>query len=322
MNRFVALGVVVAIIVVLWSGAWFWAAGTATAYVKALETADGVSTPQVKCLEFSITGFPFGFDATCRGASILLEDTSVTLAGLKASVLVYNPFHVLAFAQSPATYNDALWGIRRRLDFADAEASARLTDWRIGRVSVVVNQPVLTDIVVEDRPIGKAAKAEFHLIDVPAKHDTAAGLASLAEYVAISGLSAPGFEIANGEATFEAEISNLPDDVRVYGDADLAKRWQAAGGRFNIVALKAGDGDTKLESSGTLGLDAQGRVEGQVKLTSSGVVERLGDEVPAELKGLLLGAQAKDGSYSQTINIAAGIVFAGLFPATIVPPLW
>ncbi len=49
MKRIIALGVVVLIVVIVWTGAWFWAAGQATAYVKSFETADGVTTPRVTC---------------------------------------------------------------------------------------------------------------------------------------------------------------------------------------------------------------------------------------------------------------------------------
>lgn len=322
MNRFVILGLVVLALVGLWTGAWFWAAGAATSYVQSLETADGVSTPRLSCDQFAITGFPFGFDATCTGATIVSLDTTVTVAGLKASVLVYNPFHVLAFAQSPVTMDDAVTGSRSRLDFADAEVSARLSGWRIGRVSLVVNAPVWNDTILEDRLIADADRFELHLVDDPDRHDAKAGLASLAEYVTVEGLSAPLQKIVNAKATLQGEISNLPDDVRVYGDPDLIRRWQAAGGRFNLVSIDAADGTDFYRSSGTLGLDSQGRVEGQVKITSRGVVERLDPMIPANAKGLLLGGQAADGSYSQTINFAAGVVLSGLVPVGFIPPVW
>ncbi|MBI4923745.1 MAG: DUF2125 domain-containing protein [Devosia nanyangense] len=322
MKRIIVLGAVVLLVIVLWSGAWFWAAGQATAYVKTLETADGVTTPRVACRSLGIGGFPFGFDLTCTGATIALADTSVTVSGLKAAALVYRPTFVLLFAQSPVTIADAFTGSQRRLDFADAEASARLDGWRIGRVSLVVNAPVWNDVVLEDRLIARADRLEAHLIDVPAKHDAKAGLAALAEYAQIDGLVAPGLEIVSGKTIFEGEITNLPDDVRTYGDPDLLMRWQTAGGKFMLTGFKGDDIDSHFDVAGTLGLDTQGRVEGQLKLNSKGVVERLGPLIPEQFRGLILGGQAADGSYSQTVNIAAGVVFSGLVPAAVIPPLY
>ncbi|MEO6012181.1 MAG: DUF2125 domain-containing protein [Devosia sp.] len=322
MKKIIALGIVLLIIAVGYTGAWFWAAGQASDYVKTLETADGESMPRITCGTFGIGGFPFGFDATCTNATIVSRDVTITASGLKASAEVYNPTHVLVFAQSPIAVADAFTGSQGRLDFKDAQASARLSGWRIGRVSVIVDAPVWNDTVLADQLVAKADKLELHLLDNSEKHDAANGLATLAQYIEIDGLVAPGFEIVSGQATLEAEVSNMPDDVRTYGDADLLKRWQAAGGKLQIVGLKADDGPTHFDATGTLGLDSSGRLEGQIKLNSTGVVERMGTSIPEQFKGLLLGGQAADGSYSQTVNIAAGVIFSGLMPAGVVPSLF
>lgn len=322
MKKIIALGVVVLLLATGYSVAWFWAAGQATDFVKSLASADGETTPRVTCGSFAISGFPFGFDATCADATIVSGDVTVTVAGLKAAAEVYRPTHVLLFAHAPAQIDDAFTGSKSRLDFTAAQASVRLDGWRIGRASLVVTEPVWNDTVLEDRLLAKATTLEAHLIDVPGKHDSANGLATLANFVKVEGLDAPGSQIGNGQSTFEAEISNLPDDVRSYGDADLLKRWQMAGGKFIITGFKGGDATSSFDATGTLGLDDGGRVEGQIKLHSNGVVERLEAMIPPEYKGWIVGAQAADGSYSQTLNIAAGVVFSGVMPAGMIPPLY
>ncbi len=322
MKKIIALGVIVIVLAVGYSAAWYWAAGQATDYVKSLETADGETMPRVVCGSFSISGFPFGFDAHCANATVVSGDITVTLADLKAAVEVYRPTHVLLFAKSPANVEDAFTGSKSRVDFASAEASVRLDGWRLGRASLVVTEPVWNDTVLDDRLLAKASKLEAHLIDVPAKYDREKGLATVAQYGLVEGLDVPGSQIGNGQSTFEAEITNLPDDVRTYGDADLLKRWQAAGGKFNITGFKGGDATSSFDAKGTLGLDGTGRLEGQVQLHSNGVVERLDGMIPPEYKGWIVGTQAEDGSYSQTLNIAAGVVFAGLLPTGMIPPLF
>ncbi len=322
MKKIIALAAFIAVLAIGYSVAWLWAAGQASAYVTMLASADGVTTPRLACGTFGIGGFPFGFDATCSDAVIQSGDVTVTVSGLKASIEVYRPTHVLLFAQSPVNFADAFTGSRSRLDFTAAQASLRLDGWRIGRVSAVLEAPVLNDTVLDDLLLAKADRFEAHLVDLPGKHDAAAGLASLGQYVEIDNLNAPGFAIAAGKSTFEAEIDNLPDDVRTYGDADLLRRWQAAGGKYNIVAFTGEDGPNRFETSGTLGLDNAGRVEGQLKLSSKGVVERIGPMIPEQFRGLIIGGQAADGSYSQTVNIAAGVIFSGLMPAGLIPPLF
>lgn len=322
MKKLIALAIVVCLVAAGYSAAWFWAAGQAGAYVKELETADGIEVPRLVCGSFSIGGFPFGFDATCTDATVQAGDVTVDLAGLKASVEVYRPTHVLVFAQGPVSAADAFTGSQSRLDFAAAEASARLDGWRIGRVSVVIEAPVWTDTVLGDRLLAQADSFEAHLLDMPERHDSAAGLASLAIYSKTSGLGVPGLGFAGGEATLDAELANLGDDVRAYGDPDLLRRWQAAGARLTLNGLKGDAADFAFDASGALGLDSAGRAEGQVQLHSQGVVERLGPLLPADVRGMVVGTPAADGSYSQTLTLAAGVVFSGLVPVGVVPPLF
>jgi hypothetical protein len=322
MKRIIVLAAVVLLVLAAWTGAWFWGAGFVTAQVKSLETADGTSEPKVTCGSLAVGGYPFGFDVTCAKATVTYGDLTVTANGLKASAEVYNPTHVLVFAQSPVTVADAFTGSQSRVDFASLEGSARLTGWRIGRVSLIVEKPVWNDTVLDDRLIAKADHVEAHLIDLPEQHDEKAGLAGLGEYAEIDNLNAPGFEINAGTATFEGDVDKLPDDIRSWGGEDMVKRWQAAGGMFTLKSFKGDDADTHFEATGNASLDAQGRINGQVKLNSKGVVERLGTTIPDQYKGLIVGAQAADGSYSQTVNIAAGIMFVGLVPAGILPPVF
>jgi hypothetical protein len=322
MRRIIILGAVVALVVALWSGAWLWGAGQISDYRQTLAAADGTTMANVKCGTFRVGGFPFGFDVTCANATVTYQDLTVTATGIKASAEVYNPFFVLAFAESPVAISDAFTGSQSRVDFASANASIRLDGWRIARVSAVVDKPVWNDTVLDDRLIGKADHVEAHLIDEPQKHDPKAGLATLAEYATATNISAPGFTVAAGQASFEGEVSNVSDDVRTYNDPDVLKRWQQAGGMFTLRKLDATDGARTLNATGNVSLDTQGRVQGQVKLKSKGVVETLGPMIPDAYRGLIVGAPAADGSYSETINIAAGALFIGLVPAGFIPPLY
>ena len=322
MKKIIALGIVVALVVLAYGGVWLWAAGQVTAHVQALATADGETTPRLACESLGVGGFPFSFDVTCTNATIESGDVTVTVAGLKATAEVYRPTHVLAFAQAPVRISDAFTGSSSRIDFDSLAASARLEGWRIARVSLVAEAPVLTDTVLDDWVIAKASRAEAHLVDEPDRHDAGLGLATLAQYLKLEGLEAPVWSITGGTATAEAEITNVPDDVRSYGDADLLRRWQAAGGRYLLTSLTGSDAAGAFDVTGTLGLDSTGRAEGQVHLHSTGMVERLGPLLPPEYKGWIVGTQAADGSYSQALNIRAGVVFAGLLPVGVIPPLF
>jgi hypothetical protein len=320
MKRIIILGAVVLLVLAAWTGAWFWGAGVITDQVTALAGEDGVTEPKVTCGSFGIGGYPFGFDLTCANATVTYGDVTVTASGLKASAEVYNPTFVQVFAQSPIGIADAFTGSQSRIDFVSARGSARLNGWRIARVSLVIEKPVWNDSVLEDRLIARADHAEAHLIDLPDEHDAKAGLAGLGQYLQLENLNAPAFEINAAKATFESTVDKLPDDVRSLGDPDSLRRWQAAGGVFTLKGLSAVDGPTNFDATGMLKLDDQGRLNGQLKLHSKGVVERVGPSIPEAYRNWIVGARAEDGSYSQTLNIAGGVVFAGLIPAGVVPP--
>src|SRR5690606_23669336 len=153
---------------------------------------------------------------------VVAGDVTATLAGFKASILAYNPTLAKFSALSPLTLSDAYSGAQSRIGFATAEGSAHLTtddlwaglageDWRIQRVSVVADGVDWADTVVGETTVLRSSHVEAHLLDVPERHDAAAGTAVLASYVSLADVTAPRYGIAGGEVTLEAEVSGLPD---------------------------------------------------------------------------------------------------------------
>lgn len=331
MTRFVWLGVVVLAVIGLWSAGWFYVAGQARAALLAHGGADPAAA--LTCERLDITGFPFRFDFACTGADITADDTRVTIAGLRASVLVYNPTHALVSAQSPLTLADAFTGAERRLDFASAEASVRLTTddilkglggtgWRLARASLVADDITLTDTLTAELLLARAAHVEAHLLDMPERHAPQTGLAGLAAYARAELVQAPALDVANGQLSLEAELTGVPDDLRQFAVADAPQRWRDAGGQLKLVGLEATAGEEFVRSSGTLALDSAARVEGQIQLASKGLVERTGTLIPEDWKAIVLGQPAADGSYAQTLNLRGGFVFAGLLPVAQLAPLF
>src|SRR5687768_7983642 len=106
MKRFVYLGLAVVGVVLLWTGAWFLISSEIRRNVTALAEADGIAAPRLTCEGLAVTGFPFRFDLACDNAVLTQADLSATLSGLRASVLVYRPTHVLVSARPPLTLSD------------------------------------------------------------------------------------------------------------------------------------------------------------------------------------------------------------------------
>ncbi len=131
----------------------------------------------------------------------------------------------------------------------------------------------------------------------------------------------PSWNIADGKATFEGEITNLPDDVRTYGDADLLQRWQAAGGKYVITSLKGRRQRRHFDVSGTIGLDTGGRTEGQLNRL---LAAWSSDSVRCSRRSTRTGSSAIRVRTAPTARrcIAAGVVFSGFVPTGVIPPLF
>lgn len=333
MNRFVWLGVAVLAVAGAWTAGWFYAAGEVRQAVAGLGAGQGEAAPTLTCARIEVSGFPFRFDVTCSEATIVDGDVTVGIAGLKGSLLVYNPTHALVSAKAPVTIADAFTGSQSRVDFSGAEASIRLQSadlwaglrgegWRIARASLVADDLRWTDTLTGEALIASAGHLEAHLLDIPEQHEPEKGLSALASYARLDAVEAPGFQIAGGEVTLGAELNGLPDDLRAFATPDALQRWRDAGGQLKLLGLKGTAGEEFVDATGTLRLDSAARVEGQVQITSKGLVERTGTLVPEDWKGLILGAQAPDGSYSQALNMRGGFIFAGLMPVGQLAPLF
>jgi len=322
MKKIIALGIVVLIVVLVWTGGWFFLAGQVRQQIEALALADGVATPRLTCEGLDVTGFPFRFDADCSNARLVSGDVVADIAGVRASVLVYRPTHILASALGPVTISDAFTGTKNSLNWSGLEASLRLDNWRIARLSVSVHDAVWSDTLMGDTIIAQSPLVELHLLDIPEQHDAAAGLAALAGYVQVQGLSYPGMTIADGNAQLEIELNALPDDIRRFGDVDLLRNWQAANGQLKLVSLRADDGAANLNAEGTINLDNRGRVEGRITMTSNGVVARLEPVLVEPYRTLVFGNPGADGNHANTVNFRLGRVFSGVIPIGAIPPLF
>ena len=322
MKRIIWLFIAIIVAVVLWSAAWLFLAGEVRSNIAALADADGVTTPRFSCETLNVSGFPFRFDADCSNGRLVDGDVAVDVAGLRASVLVYRPTHVVASALGPIKIVDAFTGSRSAVTFSGLEASARLDGWRIARVSVSGHDLKWSDTLMGEQLIAQSALVDLQLGDIPEQHDADRGLAALAGYLQARDLVIPGFTIADGSAAVEVEVSGLPDDVRLLGEPDALLRWRAADGQLKLVSARATDGDSDLTASGNLALDPQGLLDGQVSITSTQVAERIGPYIAEPFRTIVLGNPAADGRYANVLNFRAGTIYSGLIPIGMVPPLF
>jgi len=321
-KRIIILGSVVVAVIVLWSAAWLVLAGVVRQNVDALALADGVTTPSLSCGTLGVGGFPFRIDVDCQAARVVSGDVVVDVPGIRASVRVYAPTHVLASALGPLQLTDNFTGTRNAVAWSGLEASVRLDNWRIARASVSAKDVVWSDTLFGDAVIAQSPLAEVHLFDIPEQHDAERHLAALALYARAQTLAWPGLTLTDTNAEVQLELSGLPDDVRNWGDPMLLPAMQQAGGQLKVVAIHGTDAGSVLDAQGQLGLDPQGMVTGQIGITSTGVAERLGPLLQEPWRTLVLGTPGPGGLHTNQLNFGGGGISSGLVPIASIPPLF
>lgn len=335
MRKILALGLAVLVVLALWTGGWFWAASEIRRQLTVLAAADGETAPRLACSRLDITGFPFRFDVDCEAVALTFGDHDITLAGLRASVLAYNPTHLIFSARPPYAMANAFTGSQSRFDFADLEGSARLTardplaglsggGWRIARISLVANEVVWNDTVIEDLLQAKAKRAELHLLDMPERHDAAARKAGLALYASLEGVDIPGFAVTQANSTLEAELTGLPDDLAVLAAPDALKLWQQSGGALKLVRFAADQPQPadRFEVTGQATLTPAGLVNARIDYTTKGVFERFSNLLPMPTLAIFRGTPQDDGSFRGELDMRDSRLAVLGTPLLELLPLW
>jgi hypothetical protein len=322
MKRFaITVLVIMGAVIVLWTAGWFIAADQIQKGVASLEQNDGETLPRVTCGTIGVGGFPFRFNVTCTEAVIVSGDITTALPTIRATALAYHPTQLVANADGPMTLTDAFTGSASSVTWGDAELSLRLEGWRIGRMSLIADNVNWNDALFNVL-IGSTAHLEAHLLDIPERHDATSGTAALAGYSRLTGVVAPGLGVMEGETEVEVEINNVPDDVRVFGDYGALIPWQQNGGSLTIVSARGQDAGSTIEGSGTISLDDSALLDGQLSVTSNGVIERTGELFPEPVRTLFFGQPSEDGTYRQLLTIQSGVVLSGVVPMATIPPLY
>jgi hypothetical protein len=313
--RLFLMPVLLLIAAAAWSAFWFYAASEAEVKADAWRAQEAKSGRVYDCARRTVAGFPFRLEVRCDGATVsLISQTAGQAAGerpltarlgeILVVAQVYDPKLLIAEFRSPATISDS------------RGTSSMLVNWSKARSSVVglPALPQRASIVFDDASIDRI-NASIQVPLARARHVELHG--RLAEG---SALDHPVIEtVLRLEAGSVQEVHPLlaqPFDAEVRtmlsGLKDLApKPWpdrfrelQAGGGHVEVVQSRIQQGDLIAVAAGTLGLSAQGRLDGELQMTVAGIekvipalgIEKMLDEgVPqATLDRVAPGVKTQD----------------------------
>jgi hypothetical protein len=309
--RLFIMPVLVLIAAVAWSAFWFYAASEVDVKADAWRAQEAKSGRVYDCARRSVAGFPFRLEVRCDGASVLLQSQAAAptqpvtakLGQILVVAQVYDPKLVIAEFTAPAR-------------ISDRSGASMLVNWRTARASVVGLPaiPQRASIVFDDPSIDRisgsiqTALARAKHVEL---HGRLADGATLDHPVVetVVNIQAGSLQEVHPLLTqpFDADMRALLSGLKDFAPKPWPERFreiQASGGHVELVQSRIAQGDLVAVATGTLGLTAQGNLDGELQMTVAGIEKvipllglekMLDDGVPqATLDRVAPGVKTKD----------------------------
>jgi hypothetical protein len=304
--RLFLMPVLVLIAAIAWSAFWFYAASEVEVKADAWRAQEAKAGRVYDCGKRSVAGYPFRLEIRCDDVSVSLisqtaaarAPSNVRIGEILVVAQIYDPKLVIAEFKAPAT-------------ISDRGAQPPLTvNWSKGRSSVVglPAVPQRASIVFDDPSIiygaGQAPLARANHVEL---HGRLADGSSADNPVIETVLQIVGGSLQDLHPLL-AQPFNADVRTKLTGLKDISpKPWpqrfreiQAAGGHVEIEQSRIEQGDLIAVSAGTLSLNANGRIEGELQMTVAGI-ERV---IPA----LGIDKMLEDGVPQATLDrVAPGV---------------
>jgi hypothetical protein len=272
-----------------WSGFWFYAASEVGVRADAWRAQEAKSGRVYDCGNRSVAGYPFRLEVRCDDASVsLVSQTAAAQAPFTARLgeilvvaQIYDPKLLIAEFKAPATISDSGQPPSMVVNWSKARSSVVGLPAIPQRVSLVFDDPSIDRINGPVRtPLARARTVELH-------GRVAEG--SPADHPVIETV----FQIGGGSlqevhpllaVPFDADVRTKLSGLKDFTPKPWPERFreiQAAGGHVEIVQSRIQQGDLIAVAAGTLGLNAAGRIDGELQMTVAGmekVIPALGIE--------------------------------------------
>lgn len=277
--RLFFMPVLVLIAAIAWSGFWFYAASEVGVRADAWRDQEAKAGRVYDCGKRSVAGYPFRLEIRCEEPSVsLVSQTAGAQAPFTARLgeilvvaQIYDPKLVIAEFKAPATI---------------AERGAQpslIVNWSKGRSSVVglPAVPQRASLVFDDPTIDRlnaSVQTRLARANHVELHGRLADGSSADEPVIETVLQIAGGSLQDVHPLL-AQPFNADVRTKLTGLKDISpKPWpqrfreiQAAGGHIEIEQSRIEQGDLVAVSAGTLSLNANGRIEGELQMTVAGI---------------------------------------------------
>jgi hypothetical protein len=258
-----------------WTWAWDYAAGMAQAALEGWRAREAKAGRVYNCGSQSVGGYPFRIEVSCANASAIFRSNQPPVEIKAGSVLVatqvYEPTQITSDIGGPVTVAKIGGEPIVVANWALGRSSVSGTPKAPQRVSLVFDQPVV-NLVTDGRQqnLLRAQRIEVHGRIV---EGSAASNPVIEVVLRLKQASAPGFSRATVQPV-DAEITAVLHGLGDFSPKpwrDRFRELQERGGHIDITAAKIRQGATLAVGSGSLAIDRNGNLDGQVNVTVAGL---------------------------------------------------
>ena len=312
--RLFIMPVLLLIAAAVWSAFWFYAASQVDVAADAWRAQEARSGRVYDCARHSVAGFPFRLEVRCDGASVSLLSQTAGQAASQAPVTaklseilivaqIYDPKLLIAEFTAPATIFDRGQQPSMMVNWSKARSSVVGLPAVPQRASIVFDDPAIDRVNGAGRtPLARAKHIELHgrLVDGATPGPV------IETVLKIEGGSVQELHPLLAEP-FAADVRAMLSGLKDFSPKPWPQRFreiQAAGGHVEIVQSRIAQGELIAVATGTLGLTAAGRLDGELQMTVAGIekvipalgIEKMLDEgVPqATLDRVAPGVKTQD----------------------------
>jgi hypothetical protein len=268
------------------------------------------------CARRSVAGFPFRLEVRCDGASVSLNaqtagqaaatqpPVTAKLGEILVVAQIYDPKLLIAEFTAPATISDSSGQNSMSVNWRTARSSVVGLPAVPQRASIVFDDPKLDRVSGSmQTPLAQARHVELH---GRFAENSTADHPVIETVLKIEGGSVQEVHPLLTQP-FDADVRTLLSGLKDFSPKPWPERFralQAAGGHVEIVQSRIQQGDLVAVAAGTLGLTANGRLDGELQMTVAGIekvipalgIEKMLDEgVPqATLDRVAPGVKTQD----------------------------
>ena len=258
-----------------WSWFWHFAAGKAEETAAGWRAREAAAGRVYECGSQTIGGYPFRIEIDCDQASALLRSSQPPLELKTASILaaaqIYDPTLLISEFTGPLSIAEPGHAPDYIANWTLGQSSVRGTPAAPERVSIVFEHPTLDRMSGASREnLLRARRIELHgrIVEGSVTHNPV-----IEAVLRLADASAPGLGAAAVQPV-DADITALLRGLNDFSPQPWPARFkeiQAAGGRIDISQARVQQGETIAVGGGTLAINANGRLEGQLTVTVAGV---------------------------------------------------